>query len=317
MKTPTSEVAAALLDQHPSERAYAQLLPELLAVADEDLQRINLDIIFLVNNMLGAMPEINDMREDVQRTFQDFDMSLFDRFKICVLALNHANSLYRASRAMQRSATEQARIVEERRDRLLSLALTMSKFGLLDGEPLSDIKKEPGYRSLASDTLTLVTLLKQNWDNIAGSCPISERDLNLAGMEVLDLQTALGLQQQAPALRHEAAENRRKAYTLFRQAYEPIRRAALFLYGEDRANEIVPKLTPGNTRSTPQQTSALEQEFDPEDGTTPPPNDSAAANVNDGNRTAPTTQTTVSAEQLAASNPRGFPVGSVFTAQDE
>lgn len=36
----------------------------------------------------------------------------------------------------------------------------------------------------------------------------------------------MGLEEQAPALRHEAVENRRKAYTLFGQTYEPSRRAA-------------------------------------------------------------------------------------------
>ena len=303
MKTPRAEVTATVLDTHPSEEAYKLILPELEQVTDEEIERINVDVVFLVNNMLGALPEIMAMRPQIEATFKSFDFERFDRFRSYLLALNHAHAIYRATRALQRDVKELARVTEEQRERLLSVAQTLSKFGLVDAEVLKDIKKESGYRALASDTLTLVTLLKANWEQIAGSCPLTERDLNQAGTEVLDLQTAIGLREQGPALRSEAGVNRRKAYTLFRRCYEPIRRAAIVLYGEERASDVVPGLTQGNTRPT---ASVEVEEFDPEDET---PKATAAAGTTSG-ASAPSAN--AGAKEFKVSNPNNLPITSVF-----
>lgn len=264
MSSPSEEVLASVLDTHPSEAAYKRLLPEILAVPEDALMRINVDVVSLVTSMVGALPEIQSMREAIADKFRDFDFERFDKFGDYVLALNHANALYRSSHTVQRSAAEQVAAVQRHRELLLASANVLGQFGLLDIRSLATMRGVRSHRELAGDTLTLVALLKAQWEVVEGKIPLSLRELNAAASDAFDLQRALGLKEQAPALRHDAKVRRRQAYSLFRQAYDPIRRAALWLYGEEGASEVVPKLTPGRTSGSSEE-QELEDEFDPAD----------------------------------------------------
>lgn len=301
MTLPSPELAASVLDTHPSEEAYAKLLPQIEAKDEASLAVINVDIVSLVTSMVGALPEIRAMRPALESTFVDFDLKRFDQFETYLMALNHANALYRISRAEQRDASELVETVTRTRSLLLTAVQALAAFGLVDATPLASMGGRRSHRELAGDVLALVTLLKAQWDNIEDKVPLSARELNAAARDAFDLQRALGLSEQAPALRHEAAVRRRQAYTLFREVYDPLRRAALYLYGEEGASDIVPKLTVGRSgRQEAPSEAALVAEFDPPDEPALP---TAARSVS---------ERVPAGTALLVDNPQSLPLTSVF-----
>jgi hypothetical protein len=86
-----------LLDPHPGEAAFDQLLAEITAVPESELLQLNLDVLEVVTTVLGRLPMIRAMREEIDATFKRFDLARFDKLERYALALSHAHTLWRSS----------------------------------------------------------------------------------------------------------------------------------------------------------------------------------------------------------------------------
>ena len=90
--------------------------------------------------------------------------------------------------------------------------------------------------------------MRDNWPAISGKTAIEMTEVDQAEALGERLITAIGLRDQGPELLAESAENRQKAFTLFVNAYDQIRRVVSFLrWDQDDVDQIAPSLYAGRT----------------------------------------------------------------------
>ncbi len=231
-----------------TEEAYDNILAEIVAVPDEELTTVNIDVVAAVTTVIGSLPEIKAFRSSIEAEWRNFDFVQFDKLETYALALNHAHSLYRGAFAPRANVIELAADLGLMRDRMLSNAQSLASLGLINGERLKTVKTVTGYKALASDVLTLGTVFKEHWSNVEGKTPYTPAELHRSGSAALELLTAVGLREQTPVLVGEAALTRQRAFTLFVRAYDEARRAVHYLRAKaGDADRIAPSLYAGRT----------------------------------------------------------------------
>ena len=237
---------------HRAARAYADLLSEIEAVPNADLIPIKIDVMLIVGNVLGALPEITRLRPEMEGAFKLFDFTRFDKLEQYARAMHHAHALWRAASKPKADLVDLATTLNDERERLLTSAEALAVNGLVDGSRLKEIKKVSGYRALAADVATLVELIRERWSVIQHKTPLSLTDLDRQAELALDLVAAVGTRDQATPSVGEASLNRQRAFTLFVRAYEDARRAVSFLR-PDAADDIAPSLYAGRGGRKPNE----------------------------------------------------------------
>jgi hypothetical protein len=246
MAEPNVTIAGVSSAELPSEVAYAALLPEILAVEDDDVAPLNLDPVSAITTVLGVLPKLKALRGQIEAELTCFDLARFDKLEQYTLALSHATTLHASTLASRASIAEQGDELAIIRDRLLASAESLVAYQLVDERRLAEINKLSGYRPLASDVLALVALFKQHWSLAENKTPVTLAALNDAGHRALALYAAVGLRDQGPITTGEAARLRQKAFTLFARAYDDARRAVVYLRDEQGdADDIAPSLYAG------------------------------------------------------------------------
>jgi hypothetical protein len=232
--------------QLPTEAAYAAILPEISGVSDDDVLPINVDLVSAVTLVLGVLPELRALRAEIIEQLPRFDVERFDKLETYALALSHAHTLHRSTFPSKAPVAELGNELVSIRDRLLTDALSLVGYQLVDGDRIKDCKKANGYRATATDVLTLVAVFKERWSELAGKTPVTLAALNDAGNRALELLTAVGVREQGPVNAGEAARMREKAFTLFSRAYDDARRVVSYLRAEPGdADDIAPSLYVG------------------------------------------------------------------------
>lgn len=260
----------------PTEAAYKALLPEILALDDDDLPAINIDVVAAVTTALGVAPALKALRGEIAAELSRFDLARFDKLERYALALSHANTLHRGTLPNRTNVADLGEELSGVRDRLLATASALAGYDLINVQRLADIKKVPGYRALAADVLALVAVFKEHWPRVENKSPVTLAALNDAGNRAVELLAAVGLRDQAPLTTGEAARLRQKAFTLFVRTYDDARRAVLFLRPEPgAADDIAPSLYAGRggSRRRAAEGSASED--------SPPPTPSNGEQVSD------------------------------------
>ncbi|MBN1608030.1 MAG: hypothetical protein JW940_15455 [Polyangiaceae bacterium] len=225
---------------------FELMLPEIEAVADSDLAPINVDIPTAVTTVLGNLPEIAAVRPLIVRDLPTFDISKLDQLQNYTLALSHAHTLYRAAWAPKVDVATLAAELAALRDQLMLDASSLASYCLINAQRLKECKSAQGYRPVAYDVLTVVTVLRESWTSIAGRTPLTLDVLDHAAALAEQFLQAVGLRDQSPPTVGEASVIRHKAFTLFFNVYEDIRRAVQYVRGKNGdADEIAPSLYSG------------------------------------------------------------------------
>jgi hypothetical protein len=221
-------------------KAYEELLEEIRAVPEEQVLQINIDIPSAVTSVLGALPEIMALRPRMVG-LAEFSIAQLDKLGKYAMAMDHANTVH----LMQsKSATPVAELVkrcERTREVLLADANTAVVRGLVDGSSLKELRGVNSYRNLVFDVFALAYLMRSNWSKLEGKTALTLVELLEAEQLADQLNVALGLREQGPAVTGPAAEIRSRAYTLFMQAYKAVRRAVQYLEPE-RVDQIMPSI---------------------------------------------------------------------------
>jgi hypothetical protein len=229
--------------------AYQTLLDEIRAVPDDELTIVNLDIPTAITTVLGALPQIRAMRPQIVAAMQKFDIARFDKLEAYTMAVGYANSLYLAASQPSESIEKLAGEGGTVRDLLVAEATTLAQRRLIDGQRLKDLKGANGYRNLATDLFTLAAMVRDVWPTLGGKTTLQLAELDQAETLGDRLLTAVGQREQGPAVVATSAENRQRAFTLFINAYDEVRRAVTFLrWHEEDVEEIAPSLYGRPTR---------------------------------------------------------------------
>jgi len=229
--------------------AYKRVEADLAALDSEELVQVNLDVTAAVTTVLGVLPEVRALREQIAQHLPTFDLASFDKLEDYTLALHSAQTDYLAATQPPDDLVELSAEATKVRDRLYKDAVALAGHGLVDGGPLAQIKGGNGYRAMAQDLELLSRLMNASWDKIQGKSATTVEHLQIASRMSTRLMRIVGLREQGPAVLAAAADHRLRAFTKMLLVYEDARRAVGYLRArQGDADSITPSLYPGRPR---------------------------------------------------------------------
>jgi hypothetical protein len=211
-------------EAHPAALAYAQIADAIAAVPDEDVIPIRVDVSLAVTLVLGALPRVRALRPQIMEMLRKFDFDQFDQLEVYARALHHADVRWRAASVAKADVATLAGELIEARDRLMRSADALAAHGLISDDRLKGLRKQPGYRAVATDVATIVEVIRERWSVVKGNTPLTLSDLDALASRALDLLVAIAQKQKRPMTVGEAASHRNRAFTLFARTYDEARR---------------------------------------------------------------------------------------------
>jgi len=236
-------------DELLAEDAYARVKPELAELAQDELVKVNLDASAALQTILGVLPRVKALREQIVRELPAFDIASFDRLEDYALAFGVTQTAFLMATkppSELRPLTEEA---VQLRETLLKDAQALARRSLIDGAQLARLKGVNGYKNIAQDLQILSSILSAAWPIIQGKSGTTSDELKTASQLSTRLSRIVGLREQGAAHLATVTDDRLRAFTLVFRTYEAARRAVGYLRArQGDANTIVPALHPGRPR---------------------------------------------------------------------
>src|SRR5262249_28985806 len=154
--------------------------PELLALRTEDLLPVSLDISAAVATVLGVVPEVKALREQVVKELPAFDMERFDKLEDYALALSYTHARFLSASEKPNDLDPVAAEASKQREKLLAEAKALIHHGVLSEAQLSQLKGANGYKNVATDVMVLANLLQTVLPQIEGKTLTTQEDLERA-----------------------------------------------------------------------------------------------------------------------------------------
>ncbi|MBN1606708.1 MAG: hypothetical protein JW940_08740 [Polyangiaceae bacterium] len=242
----TSNTPTTVNDEVLADQTYQRLLPEIEALPADDVMQVNVDIPSAVTTVLGSLPELRDIRPEIQRQLPEFDLASFDKIEDYTLSLTYANAQYLIAISppedLQATGSEGTVL----RATLHADVMALVQRGHIDGDQIKQLKGGNGYKNIATDLLILASVLQDNWSEIEGKCATNEAEIDRAIKLAQRILRVVGLREQAPTSVAAASDRRVRAFTLFWRAYDQARRAVGYLrWDDDDADQVAPSLYAG------------------------------------------------------------------------
>ncbi len=234
---------------HPAfTRALADLRPQLDALASDRLETIRHDVEAAVVLAIGVAPKAMALEAAARAELGEPAAAAFELLERAARACGraHADHLINLHGA---DLEEMVGSLSETRSLLLLEAQSLVQRKRMSASLLAELAGGTGYRAMGFDVLQLVGAFRKEWPAIEAHTPVTVLELDQAEALANALVTTLGDNDQAQSQSSPSADLRRRAYTLFVQTYDEVRRAVTFLRWEaGDADEIAPSLSAGRTR---------------------------------------------------------------------
>jgi hypothetical protein len=223
--------------------------PEIEAIDARDLIPINIDIPNVIVLILGALPRILALRDQVAAKLPFFDIANFDRLEDSVLALGHAHTLFLAERSPANELPAlKARAMNMRRTLRVDLSL-LATHGYLPSNALARIKNTTRPHEVAWDLFALSEIARANWKLIAGKTAIQLSSVEAAERLGSDVVNVLVGEYRTATVVREAGETRQRAFTLAMMRYAQVERAVGFLLDDPvKTEQVAPTPYGGGVR---------------------------------------------------------------------
>jgi hypothetical protein len=250
-KTRAYQVDASL-DRLPNEEEVLRVLqPELDALSDGELLRVNLNIPTVVTTVLGVAPRLRELRPAIAQRLPDFDLRRFDKLESYALALSSTH----AAHSVTKSSTPKLPALQAEAWTLRAMLRADARALVLRGhvvpKKLRALSKKRGYLNLVNDLGILVNVLREVAPRLEGRWSVSKSEIERAAELSVQI-IALVRGRNAPSLAAQSTANARaRAFTLLLRAYDDARRAVCYLtWHEGTLDEIAPPLrgAPGKKR---------------------------------------------------------------------
>lgn len=226
--------------------ALARVWAEIDAMSVEGLGRITLYVPVAVTIAVGAVPNVEAMRDEIRRRAPDVDLERISRLSDYAQAAHYAHIV--AVRQAEAKTMLPVLLAEASplRERLLRSAELLAHFGALRAERVAAIRRGTGHLDVVNDLTELALLFRDSWSEIAGKTPVMWGEVERADELGYQLLVALGRRDVGTDGANEpskATEDRLKAFWLFFRVYEEVRRAFTFLrWYEGDAEVLAPSL---------------------------------------------------------------------------
>jgi hypothetical protein len=230
-----------------SAEALAHVEKEMAALSSSELNTINVDIPQAVSIVLGVVPQLKSFRAQIQKSLPDHPLHSFDKLETYALAAYHAHILWLPPETRENRVAALLDEATPLRENLLGDAEALARRNLLDPDAVAAIRAGQGNIDKANDLVALSALFTTKWDDVKHKTAATLDEVHRAGELGPLLLAALGVRDHGVPLEPvKAADQRRRAYTLFFRAYDETRRAIGYLrWHEGDAEDIAPSLYKG------------------------------------------------------------------------
>ena len=212
------------IDPTFSEQAFVTAKSEIDAVPEDALIHINIDIPLAAMIALRAAPRLEAMLR-VAAKLPDFDTKHITRLRTYAAAAWHAHVM--ATPAKNTRLQALVREGTKLKKAMLLGADALAVHGLVSAARVAEVRAGSGYLDLANDMVALGQLYADAWTVIVNKTAITEADVERAKVLGLELLMELGTQREGST--EASLRLRAQAFTLFVDAYDQCRRAAIFL----------------------------------------------------------------------------------------
>lgn len=236
----TREHAASLQfmkkNQHPKRaliptsgaQAFAELHDEIMAVPDDQLMQISVDIAYAHGIALVAADRIDELMPELQK-LHALDIQRVRKLRLYAAACQHAHVLATAPEEVD---PRLPRLLEEAvklRDALLGTAKLLVLFGEVSPDRIASIHTGTGYVELASAVEQLGVLFEEIWDRVECRIPVTAEMVERTPGLALELHGLLWTKKLRPLAKNEAQLVRQRAFTLLVKVYEECQSAVEYL----------------------------------------------------------------------------------------
>lgn len=243
-------------DEALAEAVFEKVRPDLLKVDLAELLQVNLDLPAAISTVLGVLPELRGLRDQIAKELPTFDIQRFDKLEDYAVALSYAQAKYLAATQPPDDLADVAERAMNLREALLAECNALVLRKIVSPAQLEQLKGANGYKNVATDLMTLCTIMQDKWDQLQGKTLTTTDELNEASRVATRLLRIVGVRTQGPAVVAEATDLRQRAYTLLLQTYDDARRAVTYLRADEGdADDIAPALHPGRPRKRGDQAS--------------------------------------------------------------
>ena len=243
-------VGDSVNDEKLAAEAMARIAPDVAAVSREQLTQVNLDLQEATGTILGVMPEVIALRDQIIKELPKFDITYIDKLEDYTLALRYAHAAFQTATQPPDDLAELSEEAAKLRAQLLADATALSLRDLLDGRKLESLKGAKGIKNIAQDLQMLSQIFQENWAKIQGKSGTIAEDLQTASRIATRLTRIVGVREQSPAQTEAVTEQRLRVFALTMRAYDEVRAAVAFVRRrEGDAEEITPNLYTGRGRS--------------------------------------------------------------------
>jgi len=229
--------------------AYAQYLPDFMALKPEELIVINVDVPTVVATVIGSLPEIRALSAEIQKAMPELDLATINKLKAYALALSYAHALYLSADSPSSVLQQLVEAGTTLRETLLLDATTLARRNLIDAGKLSELQGVVGFKNLAIDLTILASVLKDRWAEIQSKCAVTAAELEEALRLAERIFTEVGLKEQGPAAVAFAVDMRLRVFTVLARLYDLVRQGVSFVrWKHSDAEKIAPSLYAGRGR---------------------------------------------------------------------
>jgi len=268
--TPTNVSIATTQRMLAFRAAYEETAADRASLPSHTLVPINLDVQVVTTTIFGVLPRLELLRQSTLSTIPSFDVVPFDRIEVYAKALAYAQTVYLATSAPAVTLPQLLEHATRLRSMLLSDATALARRDLVDGKPLQDLRGGHGYLNVASDLGVLVRMLRERWANVDTKSALRPHELDEAEQVYERLTLAYAEREVHPTFAPSPSEDRQRAFTLVKNAYDQIRRVAMFLrWDAGDAEHFAPSLWRGRGGRAETRHPATEDEDEDEDETVP------------------------------------------------
>lgn len=237
------------IDEANADEAYARVLPEAMALPQDSLLTINVDVHGAVITTIGVATKL-PAHEEGLRALPGFHAAMLAKFPDYILALYSAHTRYVFAMTPVELLPELLEKATGWRDILLTEARSLVARQLVKAELLKELTGTHGFRNVAFDLSGLTQIFKSGWSQIEGNTGIKLSQLQEVDKLALKMNGAIAQREQSPARIAAATDIRLRMFTLFFNAYDEIRRGILFLrWHQNDADEIAPSIYSGRQNS--------------------------------------------------------------------
>ena len=225
-------VPLASLADGDADGALRDVRPEMAALRPEEIRRVNVPIPAAASVILGAVPFLLSLREEIVR-LPRFPIRCLDNLAKYALAAWWAHERDVTTEDRKRAMARLGKRARELLQLLRVSAPPLAFVGAIGDVESTELARKRGPAALAGNLAKLTRAYRRSWDEIAGKSLVREEHLVEAETVAGKLMAIGSLGESAEVDQVAAHDDRVRAYTLMDRAYEWCRRAAAYLCADD------------------------------------------------------------------------------------